>query len=117
MLSLPYFSKLFVVETDASHKGMRVLHLQDGKPIAYFSKGFSAKHMGLSIFEKEYLSSINVVRKWRTYLLGRHFVIRIDHQSLKFLLEQKITTAIQQKGLTKLLGLDFSIQGNRKHGG
>lgn len=42
--------------------------------------------------------------------MGRHFTIKTDHHSLKFLLEQKITTTLQQKGLTKLLGLDYSIQ-------
>lgn len=29
---------------------------------------------------------------------------------MKFLLEQKITTTIQQKGLTKLLSLSYTIQ-------
>lgn len=32
-----------------------------------------------------------------------------DHFSLKFLQEQKITTALQHKGLTKLMGLSFEI--------
>lgn len=42
-------------------------------------------------------------------MIGRHFIIKIDHQSLKFLLEQKITITLRQKGYVKLLGLDFSI--------
>ncbi|XP_039069068.1 uncharacterized protein LOC120215444 [Hibiscus syriacus] len=33
-----------------------------------------------------------------------------DHKALKHLLEQKLTTSIQKKGLTKLLGLDYVIQ-------
>ncbi|XP_075101843.1 uncharacterized protein LOC142177270 [Nicotiana tabacum] len=36
--------------------------------------------------------------------------IRTDHHGLKYLLEQKVTSAIQQKGLTKLLGLDYEVQ-------
>ncbi|XP_070024820.1 uncharacterized protein LOC142181678 [Nicotiana tabacum] len=39
-----------------------------------------------------------------------HFVVRTDHHSLKYLLEQKVTFALQQKGLTKLLGLDYEVQ-------
>lgn len=50
------------------------------------------------------------VKKWRPYLLGRTFVIKTDHQSLKFLLEQKIGTPSQQKWISKLLGYDFIIE-------
>lgn len=50
---------------------------------------FGAKHLGMSIFEKEYLSIINAVDKLRAYRLRRHFTIRIDHHNLKFLLEKK----------------------------
>ncbi|XP_019184593.1 PREDICTED: uncharacterized protein LOC109179543 [Ipomoea nil] len=110
VLTLPDFDKEFVVEADSCYKGMGAVLMQEGKPIAYFSKGFGAKHLGLSIYEKECLSIINAVDKWRSYLIGRPFIIKTDHQSLKFLLEQKITTAMQQKGLTKLLGLNYTIQ-------
>lgn len=40
-------------------------------------------------------------------------MVRTDHHSLKYLLEQKITTVIQQKGLTKLLGLNYEVQYKR----
>lgn len=69
--------------------------MQERKPVAYFTKGFGNKHLGLSIYGKEYMSIINAVDKWRPYLLGKHFIIRTDHKSLKFLLEHKITTATQ----------------------
>ena len=66
--------------------------------------------MDLSIYEKEYLAILMVVSKWRHYLEGGTFVIKTDHESLKHLLEQKLTTSIQKKRLTKLLGLDYTIQ-------
>ena len=43
-------------------------------------------------------------------LVGHHFVIKTDHQSLKYLLDQKLTTTLQHKWLAKLLGLDYEIQ-------
>ena len=49
------------------------------------------------------------VKKWRPYLLGKPFVIKTDHQSLKHLLEQRIGTPMQQKWITKLLGYSFVI--------
>ncbi|XP_071926629.1 uncharacterized protein [Coffea arabica] len=51
-----------------------------------------------------------VFRKMENYLVGNHFIIRTDHKSLKFLLEQRLTTTAQYKWLTKLLGLDYEIQ-------
>lgn len=80
------------------------------KATTYFSKGFGGKHFGLSIYEKEYLPAIHVAEEWMPYMLGIHFIIKTDHQSLTFLLYQKITNTMQQKGLAKLLGLDHSIQ-------
>ncbi|KAH0707575.1 hypothetical protein KY290_009957 [Solanum tuberosum] len=50
------------------------------------------------------------VDKWRHYLQFKHFVIRTDHHNLKYLMEQKVTSALQQKRLTKLLGLDYEVQ-------
>lgn len=39
----------------------------------------------------------------------RHFLIRTDHYTLKFLLEQRINTTEQQRLLLKLMPYDFSI--------
>ncbi|GJS29427.1 retrotransposable element Tf2 [Tanacetum coccineum] len=44
ILALPDFQKTFVVETDASGKGIRVVLQQDGHPIAFLSKTLSPKH-------------------------------------------------------------------------
>ena len=46
-------------------------------------------------------------------MVGYHFVIKTDHQSLKYLLDQKLTTALQHKWVAKLLGLDYEIQYRR----
>jgi RNase H-like domain found in reverse transcriptase len=63
----------------------------------------------LFVYEKELLALIIVVIKWRHYLTGFSFTIRTEHISLKNLLDQKINTAIQHLGLSKLLGLDYTI--------
>lgn len=66
--------------------------------------------MAMSVYEKELLSLVTAVQKWRPYLLGRHFNIKTDHhRSLKFLLEQRITTLSQQKWLVKLMVYDYNI--------
>ncbi|GKG36613.1 putative mitochondrial protein, partial [Tanacetum coccineum] len=50
------------------------------------------------------------LQKWRGYLLDRHFKIKTDHFSLKYVLDQRITTPFQSKWLPKLLGFDYEIE-------
>ena len=109
VLALPNFSKSFVVETDASGVGIGAVLMQDAHPIAYLSKALSPKHQHLSAYEKEFLAVVMAVDKWRPYLLGRHFIIKTDHFSLKYLMEQPITTPFQGKWLSKLMGFDYEI--------
>jgi hypothetical protein len=76
---------------------LRAVLSQEGKLVAYFSKSLSSKHLGLSIYEKEYLvilMSVEAVEKWRHYLEQEQFIIQTDHESLKYLLDQKIHTTI-----------------------
>ena len=41
--------------------------------------------------------------------MGRHFKVKIDHDSLKYFLEQWLLSEEQQKWVTKMLGYDFEI--------
>ncbi|PKA46982.1 putative mitochondrial protein [Apostasia shenzhenica] len=109
VLALPDFTQPFVVETDACGAGIGAVLMQSGRPIAYFSKGLSTKHQQLPVYDKEMLAIVAAIQKWRPYLLGNHFKVKTDHQSLRFLLEQRITTPTQQKWLSKLAGYDFEI--------
>jgi hypothetical protein len=47
---------------------------------------------------------------WHHYLWGRTFLIRTDHFSLKFLLDQRLLTIPQHQWLSKLLGFDFRVE-------
>jgi len=42
-------------------------------------------------------------------MLGRNFQIRTDHQSLKYFLEQPLSSPQQNKWLAKMLGYDYEI--------
>ncbi|CAA7028426.1 unnamed protein product [Microthlaspi erraticum] len=110
VLALPRFDRPFVVETDASGQGIGVVLMQDGHPLAYISLHLKGKQLHLSIYEKELLAVVFAVQKWRHYLLNGHFVIKTDQRSLKYLLEQRLNTPIQQQWLPKLLEFDYEIQ-------
>lgn len=110
VLALPQFDKPFLVETDASESGIGAVLMQEGHPLAYISRHLKGKQLHLSIYEKELLAVVFAVQKWRHYLITRHFVIKTDQKSLKYLLEQRLNTPIQQQWLPKLLEFDYEIQ-------
>ncbi|XP_061375179.1 uncharacterized protein LOC133317331, partial [Gastrolobium bilobum] len=109
-LALPNFDEEFIVETDASGVGMGAVLMQHGRPIAYFSQAFSEKDKMLSVYEKELKAIVFSIQKWRQYLLGRHFIVRTDQRSLKYLTEQRVLIDGQHKWVAKLMGFDFEIQ-------
>jgi hypothetical protein len=52
---------------------------------------------------------LHAIKQWRPYLMGRHFKVKTDHDSLKYFLEQRLSSEEQQKWVTKMLGYDFEI--------
>jgi hypothetical protein len=109
VLVLLDFSKPFLIECDTSGKGIGAVLMQQQRPIAYFSQALKGRFLLLSTYE-ELIALVSAVKKWRPYLLGHPFTIKTDHQRLKFLLEQKIGTPMQQRWVSKLLGYDFLVE-------
>ena len=97
------------MECDASSEGVGAILLQEEHPVAYFSKGLSFSNRLKSAYDRELLALVLALQKWKHYLIGRHFYVKSDHYSLKYLLDQRLTTNEQQRLLLKLLPFDFSI--------
>lgn len=96
VLAIPDFSEPFVVEFDTSESGIGVVLLQNERPIAFYSQALAPQHRKLPTYEKELIGLAKTIRNWCTYFWESFFVVRTDHYSLKFLFEQRITTAPQQ---------------------
>jgi len=88
VLTLPDFSKRFLVECDASSSGIGAVLHQYGGAIAFFSRALPPRHRGLAAYERELIGLAQAVCHWRPYLWGCAFVVRTDHQLLKFILDQ-----------------------------
>jgi hypothetical protein len=109
VLALPNLKKTFVLECDASRKGIGVVLMQEDRPLAFTSRKLSKRNLDKPIYEKEMLAILHVIDLCCSYLLGQRFQIKIDHQSLKYFLEQHISSLEQQKWVTKLFGYDYEI--------
>jgi hypothetical protein len=62
------------------------------------------------MYERELIGLVQVVRHWRSFLWGRPFMLRTDHFSLKFLLDQCLLTILQHQWASKLLNFDFTVE-------
>lgn len=110
ILRLPDFTQQFVIECDISGTGVRAILSQQNQPVAYFSEALKGSALALSTYEKEMLTIVKAIRKWRPYLIGKPFTVRTDQKSLKYFLEQRITTPAQARWFPKLLGYDYKIE-------
>ena len=90
VIHCPDFTKEFVLQTDASERGVGAVLSQrdeDGEehPVAYFSRKLLPREERYSTVEKECLAIKLAVHMFRVYLLGRKFIIQTDHRSLEWL--------------------------------
>jgi hypothetical protein len=110
VLQLPAFDRAFIVECDASGSGFgAVLHQGEG-PVAFFSRQIAPRHAKLTAYEHELIGLVQAVRHWRPYLWGRKFPVHTDHFSLKYLLDERLSTIPQHQWASKLLGFDFKVE-------
>jgi hypothetical protein len=105
VLILPNFNLPLYLDTDASGKGPGAVLMQQGRPIAFFSKALGPKPLAQSIYEKEALTILESLRKWRHYLLGNKLIIRTDQKSLKYLSSQRLLEGISAQIDAQIVGV------------
>ena len=90
ILHNPDFNEMFLLQTDASDRGIGAVLSQrdaDGHdhPIAYYSRKFLPREQRYSTIEKECLAIKLGVQEFRIYLIGKPFIVYTDHRSLVWL--------------------------------
>jgi hypothetical protein len=109
VLTTPDFTKTFIVECDSLGNGIGVVLMEEGRPLAFERRPLKGRDLHKPIYEKEMMEILHALKKWCPYLIGRHFKVKTYHDSLKYFLEQRLSSKEQQKWVTKILGYDFEI--------
>ncbi len=95
LLHSPDFSLPFLLQTDASDRGLGAVLTQEIKgeerPVLYISRKLSKRETMYSTIEKECLAIRWAVLTLRYYLLGREFTLCLDHAPLQWLHRMKDT--------------------------
>ena len=96
VLALPNKEGEYVLETDASASqlGVQLLQLQpDGssRPLGFWSRNCNPAELNYSPTEREALAIVWGIKKCRPYLERTKFVVRSDHQALRWLFSTSST--------------------------
>jgi hypothetical protein len=102
VLALPDFDQLFTLECDASGEGIGAVLMQNRHPLAYERRKLRGLELLYNIYDKEMLAIMHALAKFRQYLVGARFVVKSDHNSLKYLLEQKDLNERQHKWVSRI---------------
>ena len=122
ILSYPFETGKYILDTDASGSGVGAVlsQEQDGKEkvIAYASRTLSKTQRNYCTTQRELLAVVTFVKHFRHYLLGRNFLIRTDHASLRWLINFKEPEGMVARWLSTLSTYDYDIEHRvgRSHG-
>lgn len=121
ILAFPSPDLPFILDTDASNVGIGAVLSQSHTVIksnietkiekvnAYFSKCLNKAERNYCVTRRELLAVVVSVEHFRHYLLGREFIIRTDHASLKWLINFKNPEDQLARWLEILFQYNFKI--------
>ena len=115
LLKSPHFDRVFILQTDASDRGIGAVLSQcddDGveHPVAFYSWKLLDREERYSTIEKECLAIKVAMHAFRVYLLGRKFVVQTDHSALEWLHRLKDNNARLTRWSLALQPYNFEVR-------
>ena len=84
LLSFPDFNKEFHIYTDASNKQLGAVIMQDGKPLAFYSRKMNSAQSRYTTGEQELLSIVETLKEFKDILFGHKIVVHTDHKNILY---------------------------------
>jgi hypothetical protein len=100
----------FIVCTYACNEGLGGVLSQNAFVICYESRKLKEHERNYATHDLELESIMHALRKWRDYLMGKRFELRIDHNGLKYLFDQPNQNSRKSRWLEFLSEYDFDIK-------
>ena len=85
----------FEVETNASNSAVTAVFTQAERSVAFFSRTLHEPDRRIAAVDKEAQAIIETVRHWRYYLFGKHFTIKTDQRSVKYMFDKQHKSKIK----------------------
>lgn len=113
VLTSPDFEQPFQLQCDASEYALGCVLTQstgkDEKVIAYASRGLKSSERNYTVTEKECLSVLFGIEKFRCYLEGTHFVVVTDHSVLQWLNSMRSPSGRSARWALKIQDYDYEV--------
>jgi hypothetical protein len=84
LLAFPDFTKPFHVYTDASNYQLGAVIMQEGKPLAFYSRKLNSAQKNYTTGEQELLSIVETFKEFRNILLGQKIIVHTDHMNIVY---------------------------------
>ena len=114
ILAMPDFTKEFTLDCDASGTAIGAVLSQnfDGKerPIAYASRTLIKSERKYCVTRRELLAIVYFTKYFRHYLIGKPFLVRTDHNALRWLMNFKNPEGQIARWIETLSSFDMTIQ-------
>jgi hypothetical protein len=110
MLNITDLDNDFLVCIYSYKKGLRGVLMKEGCVIFYTSRKLKKYEINYMTHDLQLVSIVHALKMWRNYLLGRRFVLMIDHCGLRNMFDQPNLNARQAMWMALLSEFDFKIK-------
>jgi len=120
VMAYPSEEGLFILDVYASNTGIggclsqlqnnEVLQTEIERPITFASKSLTRTQRRYCVTRRELLAMVTFMHKFRHYLLGKEFLVRTDHSSLRWIMSFKSPTDQMARWLEILSQFNFKIE-------
>ena len=89
ILTYPNFKLPFEIHTDASDLQLGSVIMQEGKPLAFYSRKLNSAQRNYDTRDKELLSIVETLKEFRNILFGHTVIVHTDHKNLLYVNESR----------------------------